>query len=234
MLSKHWHNVTYTFKALLFDLDDTLVNSSEIVRRVMEMWCLKNNIALQSVLEVCRGGRTEDTVALVAPHLCARTEAAEIDRLESKLLAGLKPIDGAGHLLKNLGTFKWAIVTSSSMQTAKLKLEVCGMPVPSVMITAESVSQGKPHPEPFLTVAKELNVRPEECLVFEDADNGVHSAIAAGCRVVIVGDRCVVDDRAIIARVPSFNAVSIDPKGTIKLGETCIHMTEYETGLPSF
>src|SRR4051812_27829400 len=106
-----------TFKALIFDLDGTLADSAEVARQVMESWCLKNGIPLQSVLDVCHGGRTEDTVSLVAPHLCAKSEAARIEHLERTAVIGLKPIAGADRFLASLPPHMWAIVTSSSLMT---------------------------------------------------------------------------------------------------------------------
>ncbi len=199
-----------SFKAILFDLDGTLVDSSEVVRKVMEAWCLKHKISLQSVLEVCHGGRTEDTVSLVASHLCAKSEAAEIERLESITLDGLRPIQGADRFLASLPPDRWAIVTSSSMLTAKPKLETCGMSIPRVFITAESVNCGKPDPEPFLKAAEEMGCEPEECLVFEDADNGVNSALSAGCAVILVGDSCRIENGNIIFKTTDFRDLNLN------------------------
>jgi sugar-phosphatase len=52
------------------------------------------------------------------------------------------------------------------------------------MVTAELVTQGKPHPEPFLTGAALLGFRPAECVVFEDAPSGALAGREAGCIVV--------------------------------------------------
>ena len=46
------------------------------------------------------------------------------------------------------------------------------------------VSRGKPHPEPYLTAARQLDVDPRECLAIEDSDTGATSAAAAGCTVL--------------------------------------------------
>lgn len=206
-----------SFKALIFDLDGTLVDSSEVVRKVMETWCLKHDISLQSVLDVCHGGRTEDTVSLVAPHLYAKSEAAKIEHLESTTLDGLMPTAGADRFLASLPPDTWAIVTSSSKLTAKPKLETCRMGIPRVFITAESVNMGKPHPEPFLKAAKKLGIEPEECLVFEDADNGVNSALSAGCGVIIIGDSCKIEDKNIVCRSPNFTDLNLSDGGDLKL-----------------
>ncbi|HWU21487.1 MAG TPA: HAD family phosphatase [Nocardioides sp.] len=55
-----------------------------------------------------------------------------------------------------------------------------------VVITGDQVSNGKPHPEPYLTGAAALGVRPEDCVAIEDSPTGAASADAAGCRVVVV------------------------------------------------
>jgi HAD superfamily hydrolase (TIGR01509 family) len=53
-------------------------------------------------------------------------------------------------------------------------------------LTAEDVTQGKPHPEIYLKAAAKLQVQPQEMLVFEDSENGTRAAAAAGAHVVSV------------------------------------------------
>lgn len=55
-----------------------------------------------------------------------------------------------------------------------------------VVVTGDRVEQGKPHPEPYLTAAAALGVRPERCLAVEDSNTGTKSAEAAGCLVLVV------------------------------------------------
>jgi sugar-phosphatase len=56
--------------------------------------------------------------------------------------------------------------------------------VPSRLITAESVIQGKPDPAPYRAGAELLGLAPEDCVVFEDAASGARAGRAAGCTVV--------------------------------------------------
>lgn len=55
------------------------------------------------------------------------------------------------------------------------------------MVDGTMVVHSKPHPEIFLSIAKELGIAPEYCLVFEDAEAGVEAALSAGMKCVGVG-----------------------------------------------
>ena len=55
-----------------------------------------------------------------------------------------------------------------------------------MLIFGDEVSQGKPNPECYKVAAKALNVKPEECVVFEDTDVGVEAGISAGASVINV------------------------------------------------
>jgi len=85
-----------------------------------------------------------------------------------------------------------------------------------VIATRDDVEHGKPDPEIDLLVARELGVKPEECLVIEDSPAGVQAALAAGMEVIAVTteltrqkfrdtdllDRCrVVDDPRMLPTV---------------------------------
>ena len=64
------------------------------------------------------------------------------------------------------------------------RLKVAGLPIPSRIISGDDVVNGKPDPEPYRRGAALLGVRPEECVVVEDAPSGVGAGVAAGCRVL--------------------------------------------------
>jgi sugar-phosphatase len=76
------------------------------------------------------------------------------------------------------------VVTSATDPLARVRLAAGGVPIPERIVTAETVSQGKPHPDPYLAGAALLGIAPGECVVFEDAASGTKSARAAGCTVV--------------------------------------------------
>lgn len=60
------------------------------------------------------------------------------------------------------------------------------LPKTSHLITADEVSQGKPHPEPYIMGAAALGLKPTDCIVFEDAPSGVKAGVASGARVIAV------------------------------------------------
>ena len=64
------------------------------------------------------------------------------------------------------------------------RLQAVGLPVPRAFISAEEVSQGKPHPEGYLKAAAWLQTPAPDCLVIEDAPAGIQAAHAAGIRVI--------------------------------------------------
>lgn len=79
------------YEAFVFDLDDTLVNTSMVVFSVMESWCEENGIDFSEASRASLGTRIRDTVARVAPHLDAPSEAKEIEEWEAAALVGLQP-----------------------------------------------------------------------------------------------------------------------------------------------
>jgi beta-phosphoglucomutase-like phosphatase (HAD superfamily) len=56
------------------------------------------------------------------------------------------------------------------------------------LVTRCDVSEGKPHPEPFLLAASQLGVHPSDCLALEDSFTGVRAAHAAGMQTVMIPD----------------------------------------------
>ncbi len=91
---------------------------------------------------------------------------------------------GVQHILQELSPNHWAVVTSATHRLALSRMRHGGIPVPQHVVTADRVSKGKPDPEPYLLGAKLLGLRPEDCLVIEDAASGAKAGHAAGCKVL--------------------------------------------------
>jgi sugar-phosphatase len=170
--------------AIIFDFDGVLVDSTPCIERHMRRWATKHGLDAAAVLSLVHGRRTVETIRLAAPHLDAEAEAAAIEAAEAADSEGVVDMPGARALLAALPSTAWAIATSNSRRTATMRLRHTGMPIPRVLISAESVQQGKPHPEVYLSAAEQLGVDPRRCVVVEDAPAGVSAGRAAGMVVL--------------------------------------------------
>ena len=148
------------------------------------MFAERHGLELESILAVCHGRRSADTIAEIAPHLDAAAESAVLDAGEETDVDGLVTVPGAAELLARLDPARWGIVTSGHDALARRRLEAVGLPVPDVLVTGDAVEHGKPHPEGFLRAAEALGVGAVACVVVEDAPAGIAAGRAAGARVV--------------------------------------------------
>ncbi len=87
-----------------------------------------------------------------------------------------------------------ALVTMSWQPLAAVLLDALPPETFTVVVTGDQVSNGKPHPEPYLRAAEQLGVAPRDCLAIEDSPTGVASALAAGANTLAVSHMVVVDD----------------------------------------
>ena len=88
-------------------------------------------------------------------------------------------------------------------------MRACNLPVPKHLITGEMVVNGKPDPEGFLLAARALSVRPERCVVFEDAEAGITAAFAGGFKVVVVGNKFTSKSPEIVGSVENFTQLTV-------------------------
>ena len=173
-------------RAILFDLDGVLVDSTVIVERHWRIWAAQHGLQSEHILANAHGRRTMDTLRAVASHLHLdlEQEAALLEKREVEDTEGLITVPGAAGLLLALPDHSWAVVTSGSRLLATTRLQAVGLPIPQTLVTAEQVRLGKPHPEGYVKAAMLLGLEPQDCLVIEDAPAGIQAAHAAGSRVV--------------------------------------------------
>lgn len=175
-------------RGILFDLDGVLVDSARCVERTWRQWAARHGLDPDAIVAVAHGRRTLETIPEVAPHLDVATEVAALEAIESTTTDGVHEIPGARALLERLPPDRWAIVTSGARSVATLRIRYTALPTPRVLVCADEITQGKPHPEGYLTAARSLGLTPDECIVVEDAPAGLEAARAAGMRSIgIVG-----------------------------------------------
>jgi sugar-phosphatase len=172
--------------AVLSDLDGVLVDSGAVIEHTWRAFAERHGLDPVSVLAESHGRRTVDLIRLVAPHLDADVEAAEVERQEIENAEGLRPLPGARELVDSVPADRFAVVTSGTRALAVARLRAAGLPVPKVLVTAEQVEAGKPDPAGYLRAAALLGIDPARCLVLEDAPAGVAAGLAAGMTVIAV------------------------------------------------
>jgi sugar-phosphatase len=175
---------TFRCAAILFDLDGVLVDSTRSVERQWRAWAREQGIDGDKVMAIAHGVRTIEVIRAVAPHLDAEAEVRKLESREAQDRDGVVAMPGAVELVRAIPEGRWCVVTSGTRLLAGTRLRLFGIPVPKVMVTADDVASGKPHPAPYLKGAELLGMNPAECLVIEDAPAGIQSGHAAGMKVI--------------------------------------------------
>jgi HAD superfamily hydrolase (TIGR01509 family) len=209
--------------AVLFDMDGILVDSEPVwyevegalVERLGGQWGRQHQAK-------CIGGTVDATCRYIAELTGTDLTVAE---LQAEVMVGmvehfttaLPVIDGALELVdavRRRGA-RTALVSSSFRVLVDAALVKLGAHRFDATVVGDEVRQGKPHPEPYLTACVQLGVRPEAAVVVEDALNGVRSAEAAGCPVVVVPSVGVIEPAA--GRHFADSVRSIDPDWLVDL-----------------
>ena len=170
--------------ALLFDLDGVLINSTPAVARVWRNWAIEHGFNPEEVVARAHGRPSLTTVREYLPNADHEAENREVERREIEDLEGVVPLPGAIDFLSSLPADRWTIVTSCTRPLAEVRIAAAGLPSPRNLITSNDITQGKPHPEPYLKGAQLLGFSAKDCVVFEDVPAGVRSGKEAGARVI--------------------------------------------------
>ena len=170
--------------ALLFDMDGVLINSTPAVARVWRRWAIEHGFNPEEVVARAHGRPSLTTVREYLPNVDHEAENREVERREIEDLEGVVPLPGALDLLASLPDDRWTIVTSCTRPLAEVRIRAAGLPLPKKLITSNDITNGKPHPDPYLKGASVLGFPAADCIVLEDVPAGVRSGKAAGARVI--------------------------------------------------
>jgi sugar-phosphatase len=212
-------------KAILFDMDGTLVDSTKCVELIWGRWAERHGIEVSHILSVSHGRRTIDSLNEVIPHLDVAAEAALLDTEELQSKDGIQAVNGAAALLDALPSGCWAVVTSASRALAEMRFGCAGLPVPDIMVCSDDVEAGKPDPEGYLLAARLMGVTPDQCLVVEDTPAGINAARSAGMQLLaltttypataLLDADCIADFRRITVS-PGLNEIELIIPGDIQ------------------
>jgi sugar-phosphatase len=165
-------------------MDGILISSIGSVERSWTKWAHLRGVDPALARKTAHGRRAIETVAKLRPDLDSEQELKVIEDIEVADNEGLTVLPGVLDLLAALPSDRWTVVTSATERLARIRLAAGGIPVPKRLVTADQVTRGKPHPEPFLAGAALLGVAPADCVVLEDSSSGAEAGRAAGCTVV--------------------------------------------------
>lgn len=184
-------------EAVIFDLDGTLVDSMGIWKDIDIEFLREYNIEVPSGLNQKVAGMSfTDTalyfiehfqIPLTVDEMKARWNSMAYTAYEQKV-----PFkDGAFEFLRYLkdNHFKTGIATSNSRILVDVVVESLGMGAYiDIIRTSCEVAAGKPAPDIYLQVARDLNISPAKCLVFEDIPEGIMAGNAANMKTCAVQD----------------------------------------------
>ena len=184
-------------KAVLFDLDGTLVDSMWMWKDIDIEFLNKYGLEFPEDLQDCIEGMSFSETAVYFKDRFKLDLSLDQIKDEWNQMAWYKythevPLkEGALKLLQYLKehNIKAGIATSNSRELVDLVIQKLGIEsyFHSVRTSCE-VERGKPYPDIYLLVAKDLGVNPEQCIVFEDVLAGIMAGKSAGAKVCAVYD----------------------------------------------
>jgi len=182
-------------KAIVFDMDGTLINSIPLYLAIYER-ALCKELGLSDCKDTILkqfGKNSRDIMLGVLEEMNIDPVKVDIDAI----LAGIRKefMEGIGEILLIPGArealerlkpkYKIALATSSRIRYVGRILTNLGLEQYfDAVVTADEVMRAKPAPDIYLLAAKKLGVRPSECVAIEDAAPGVESAKGAGMKVI--------------------------------------------------
>lgn len=181
---------------VLFDMDGVLVDSEEYIAKAACMMFAEKGLKVTPEDFRPFIGTGEDRfIGGVAEKynfpLNLKIDKPRVYDIYLEIIKGkLKPLPGMHKFLKKCRDMnkKIAVATSADMRKAEGNLNEIGLSMQffDAVITGEDVKIKKPNPEIFVLAARRLNLNPSDCLVIEDAINGVAAAKAAGAKCLAI------------------------------------------------
>jgi len=182
-----------SFAAVLWDMDGTLVDTEPawiaaefaLAERYGGTWSREHALQLvgSDLLDSGRYIREQMRIEVSPERIVEELLDDVIEHVEREVPWR----EGARELLGSLRAagVPCALVTMSYARFVKPILAELPADTFAAVVTGDAVDRGKPHPEPYLAAARDLDVLAAECLAIEDSDTGTRSAVAAGCRVLV-------------------------------------------------
>ena len=191
-------------KAVLFDLDGTLVDSMSMWKEIDVDYLKKFGIPVPDTLQQDIEGLSMYQTAVYFKETFGIPDSLqEIQDTWNSMAyekyiheVPLKPFVLEFLELLKQNNIPCGIATSNSRVLTEAILKSHGIKECfSVMVTGDEVKKGKPEPEVYLTAAAKLEIKPEDCLVFEDIPFGIMAGKRAGMTVYAIEDTYSMKDK---------------------------------------
>lgn len=183
-------------KAIIFDMDGTVVHTT--MTHDLPVWTelLKDyGVSLSlSVFQKFLGKKASEIFRQFVPDITDKqieTSLQKRDLLLSKSIneKGLKTTPGFTGFIDRLKKDGYKVALATGAGRKKVNIVCAHVPLKqyfSIIVTADDVKNGKPSPDLFLQAAEKLGVKEEECIVVEDAQNGIEAAHKAGMKCIAI------------------------------------------------
>lgn len=173
---------------VLFDFDGVIVDTEKLYDIFWNNIAERERLGIENFASKIKGNTLPDMFEKFMPnHSTEQRRKITQECEEFEKVIRFDQIEGSLNFvaeLKNRG-YKVGLVTSSG--NVKMERAFRELAIESLfdsVVTADRISQGKPHPMCYLLGAKDLEASPEECAVFEDAFSGIQAGTSAGMRVI--------------------------------------------------
>lgn len=196
-----------TFDAVIFDMDETLIDSGPAIRRSWGTWAKHYGISTEQ-LAGCQGMPSRQVIETLLPAELVDQAAAHIEYLEVNDAQGIEPLPGALRAFEELPEDRVGIATSCTGALLAVRHASAGLPDLRVMVHRDLVERGKPAPDTVLKAAELLGVDPARTLVVEDAPAGIEGARAARAATLAVATTTPVHQLDADAIVDNLDDVS--------------------------
>ena len=190
-------------KGFLFDMDGTLVDNLEYHFMAFEEYAKRMGFTLLEPLSLKHNGMHSDEIfkTLIGEDLTAEYGARRLNREKEEVYRemyrpNVKPIAGLVEFIQKAkqAGLKCAIGSAGCRENVEFIVEELGIgDMIDASISGSDVTHGKPHPEIFIKAREALGLKGEECIVFEDAVNGIKAGTAAGCKCVGITTTATVE-----------------------------------------
>ncbi len=206
---------TFKISSIAFDMDGVIIDTNTAIETFWKQWATKERLVFtdHTISQYIHGRTTIETINELFKKSANKVKEqilkSAID-FDMNMRPGL--IGGVDLFLKKIVAYsdKIALVTSAPKERAKKMLKLNDIDKYfTYTVPGDEVKKSKPDPEPYLKAADKMNIDPGECLVFEDSNNGIISAVAAGMNVIAVNNYEIKNEK-IITIINDFSTCHAD------------------------